>query len=90
MYIYIIWGVEMKRTQIYLDEEIYKYLKEESKKTGKSISELIREKLKKEINQNKENLLKTIRETAGIWSYQTEDVGNYIRNMRKGKRVDRF
>ncbi len=80
----------MKRTQIYLDEELYKYLKEESKKTGKSISELIREKLKKEINQNKENLLKTIRETAGIWSYQTEDVENYIRNMRKGKRVDSF
>ena len=80
----------MKRTQIYLDEEIYKYLKEESKKTGKSISELIREKLKKEINQNKEKLLKTLRETAGIWSYQTEDVESYIRNMRKGKRVDSF
>ncbi len=80
----------MKRTQIYLDEEIYKYLKEESKKTGKSISELIREKLKKEINQNKENLLKTIKEVAGIWSYKNEDVDNYIRNMRKGKRIDSF
>ncbi len=78
----------MKRTQIYLDEEIYQYLKEESKKTGKSISELIREKLKKEINQNKENLLKAIKEVAGIWSYQTEDVKDYIKSMRKGKRLD--
>ncbi len=80
----------MKRTQIYLDEEIYKYLKEESKKTGKSISELIREKLKKELNQNKENLLKAIKEVAGIWSYQTEDVEEFVRSIRRGKRIDSF
>ena len=80
----------MRRTQIYLDEEIYKYLKEESKKTGKSISELIREKLKKEINQNKENLLKVIKEVAGIWNYQAEDVESFVRDIRKGNRIDNF
>ena len=80
----------MRRTQIYLDEEIYKYLKEESKKTGKSISELIREKLKKEINQNKENLLKVIKEVAGIWNYQAEDVESFVRDIRKGDRIDNF
>ncbi|WP_293448825.1 ribbon-helix-helix protein, CopG family [Persephonella sp.] len=80
----------MRRTQIYLDEEIYKYLKEESKKTGKSISELIREKLKKEINQNKENLLKVIKEVSGIWDYQAEDVEGSVRNIRKGNRIDNF
>ncbi|GAB6072403.1 hypothetical protein JCM14244_07800 [Venenivibrio stagnispumantis] len=77
----------MKRTQIYLDEEIYKYLKEESLKTGKTISELIREKLRKEIDQNKETLLKAIKEVAGIWSYQTDDVENFLRNLRKGERA---
>ena len=80
----------MKRTQIYLDEETYKYLKEESKKTGKSISELIREKLKKEMNQNKENLLKAIKEVAGIWNYQTENVEDFVRSIRRGKRIDSF
>ena len=80
----------MKRTQIYLDEEIYQYLKEESKKTGKSISELIREELKKEMNQNKENLLKAIKEVAGIWNYQTENVEDFIRSIRRGKRIDSF
>ncbi len=77
----------MRKTQIYLDEEIYKYLKEESLKTGKTISELIREKLRKEINQNKESLLKAIKEVAGIWSYQNEDVESFVRDIRRGERV---
>ena len=80
----------MKRTQIYLDEEIYNFLKEESKKTGKSISELIRDKLKKEINQSKEKLINNIKETAGIWSYKTENVENFVREIRRGKRIDSF
>ena len=35
----------MKKIQIYLDDEIYKYLKEESLRTGKTISEIINKKL---------------------------------------------
>ncbi len=35
----------MKKIQIHLDDEIYEYLKEESLKTGKTISELVNEKL---------------------------------------------
>ena len=80
----------MKRTQIFLDDDIYKFLKEESKKTGKTISKLIREKLRKEIKQNSENLLKNMQHIAGIWSYQMEDVDNFIRNLRKGERSDSF
>ncbi|RUM56893.1 MAG: CopG family transcriptional regulator [Persephonella sp.] len=78
----------MKRTQIYLDEDIYNYLKEESLKTGKTISELIREKIRKEIEQNKNNLLQAIREVAGLWSDRTEDVDNFVRELRKGSRID--
>jgi len=78
----------MKRTQIYLDEEIYNCLKEESKKTGKTISELIREKLKKEIHHNTDKLLKAIDEVAGIWSYQKDDVNEFIRELRRSKRID--
>ncbi|WP_297454341.1 ribbon-helix-helix protein, CopG family [Persephonella sp.] len=78
----------MKRTQIYLDEEIYKYLKAESKRTGKSLSEIIREKLRTDLKKSKENLLKAIEETAGIWQYKTDNVEEALRNLRKGKRID--
>ena len=78
----------MKRTQIYLDEEVYKYLKAESKRTGKSVSEIIREKWRTEINQSKENLIKAIDETAGIWQYKTEDVEETIRNIKNRSRFD--
>lgn len=78
----------MKRTQIYLDEEVYKYLKAESKRTGKSVSEIIGEKLRTEINQFKENLIKAIDETAGIWQYKAENVEETTRNIRKGNWFD--
>ena len=80
----------MKMTQIYLEEKFYSYLKEKSLKTGKTISELIKEKFKKDINQNKDNLIKNIEEVAGIWSYQDEDVEKTIRELRRGERVDSF
>ncbi len=35
----------MKKVQIYLDDETYKYLKEESLRTGKTIPEIINKKL---------------------------------------------
>jgi len=76
----------MKRTQIYLDEEIYKYLKAESNRTGKTISEIIREKIRAEINQSKENLIKAIDEVAGIWKDKAEDIEETVRNLRNGSR----
>ncbi|WP_457622964.1 ribbon-helix-helix domain-containing protein [Persephonella sp.] len=78
----------MKRIQIYLDEEVYKHLKAKSKRTGKSVSEIIREKLRTEINQSKENLVKAIDETTGIWQYKSESVEETIRDIRKGNRFD--
>ena len=80
----------MRRTQIYLDEEIYNYLKSESQRTGKTISELIREKIRKEINQNKDNLLKAIHSVSGIWKEKSENPESFIRNLRKGNRIDNF
>ena len=40
-------GALMRRTQIYLDDEIYEILKKESLILGKSTSQIIRENLKK-------------------------------------------
>ncbi len=50
----------MRRTQIYLDEEIYAYLKRESKLRKKTISELIREAIKEKIQNSKDKMLSTL------------------------------
>lgn len=46
----------MKRTQIYLKEEQYDYLAAESKNRGKSIAEIIRELVDKNISSKGKNL----------------------------------
>ena len=72
------------KVSIELDNELFEYLKKESLKTGKSISELIVEKLKKSIESEKE-LIKTIDNVSGIWSNKNDDVDSYIRDLREGK-----
>ncbi|NPA13439.1 MAG: hypothetical protein GXO45_05590 [Aquificae bacterium] len=77
----------MRRMHTYLEEETYKYLKAESRRTGKSMSRIVRERLKTEVNQSKENLINAINEVAGLWQYKTESVEETIRNIRKGNRI---
>jgi hypothetical protein len=72
----------MKRTQIYLDEEIYSFLRKESSITGKSISEIIRDTLKEKLNKDISKLIKSAEEVFGIWSDKEFDTNEYIRSLR--------
>ncbi|MBE2279341.1 MAG: hypothetical protein IAE91_03030 [Ignavibacteriaceae bacterium] len=60
----------MKRTQIYLDDDIYEMLKIESKKKKKRISFLIREALReKYVKSDSSDML--ISEITGLWKNRT-------------------
>jgi len=82
----------MKRTQIYLDETLFYLLKEESKKQGKSISEIIRQKLWTSFRSEdkKKVLLESTKKVFGLWKDREVDPEIYIRKMRKGDRLDSF
>ena len=75
----------MKRTQIYIDEEILDYLKMESKIKGVTISEIIRESIKDRKTQNTEKLLNALDAVAGIWKRRRFDTEKYIRRLRKDR-----
>jgi negative regulator of replication initiation len=75
----------MRRTQIYLDEETYHYLKKESQFSGKTISDIIRSRVKDRIKTNKETILRNIEEVFGIWKDRKMVVDAYIRDMRKDR-----
>lgn len=75
----------MKRTQIYLDEEIYSYLKRESRIRKKTISELIREALKEKMARRKVKLLKALEEVKGIWSDRDIDPTSFVENLREDR-----
>ena len=71
----------MRRTQIYLDDEIYEILKKESLILGKSASQI-----------NKSNKISdAIDDSKGTWKDKPDFKINYfIRKLRKGNRIDNF
>ena len=76
----------MKRTQIYLDEDLYQALKVKSQQTGKTLSELIRETLRHNFNQKQTLFTKALENVVGMWADQNIDVNTYIRQMRKDRK----
>jgi len=75
----------MKRIQIYLEEDIFQVLKKESTIRKKNISSIIRDTLcEKVLNKKNSNAAS---ETAGIWKDRNFDTEEYVRNLRKGKRL---
>ena len=75
----------MKRTQIYLDPEIFEVLKVESKLKRTRISSLIREALREKYSvQGKKAMV--IDQVAGIWKDRIFDVESYVRKKRNNKR----
>ncbi len=83
----------MIRTQLYLDEDLYKVLKDVAARRRKTISELVREALKKVYGTNDvARRLAAINGAFGIWKGR-EDLGateDYVRSLRKETRRKRW
>jgi len=79
----------MKRTQIYLDEELKNALKIQSNITKKKASQIIREILRDKLLTNESDFY-SLNEIAGIWSDRDFNVNEYIREKRKGHRLNRL
>ena len=77
----------MRRTQIYIEEKFYRLLKKESKTTGKTMSELIRESIKNRINRRVEEILRRTEAVYGIWKDRKFDVEEYIRELRRARNL---
>ncbi len=74
----------MKRTQIYLDDDIYEILKIDSKLRKKRISSLIRDALnEKYIGRNEKNDI--IGNLCGIWKEKEGDPEYLTDKMRRNK-----
>lgn len=76
----------MKRTQIYIDEDLMQILKIQSKLKSKTVSEIIRDTLKEKFLKKRQRK-QFFSNAAGLWKNQKFDVDDYLRNIRKGKRL---
>lgn len=89
--LYII--IAMKRTQLYLDEEMARTLAALSRQKGVTVSELVRESVEEKY-MSREDIDKVdlARQLSGIWRNRKDlkEIHQFIRRLRKGARLKRL
>jgi hypothetical protein len=82
----------MKRTQLYLHEDIWKALHVQSQQQGTSISELVRQAVRDKYGSSPARRRQAMQAFVGIWKDRKNlpDSTAYVRQLRKGKRLRRI
>ena len=78
----------MKRTQLYLDEDIWKLLHIHARQRRTSISELVRQAVRDRYGSSTANRSDAMQALVGIRRDRNDlpDTEEYVRRLRKGKR----
>ena len=83
----------MKRTQLYLDEEMSRLLAAESRRRGTTVSALVREAVAATYGPaTGDDRHQMIHRLAGVWG-DREDIGDteeFVRSLRRSTRLDRW
>jgi hypothetical protein len=83
----------VRRTQLYLDDEMARLLTTESRRRGTTMSELVREAVAQQYGrQASDDRSAIIDRLAGIWS-DREDLGgteDMVRRLRRSSRPERW
>jgi hypothetical protein len=82
----------MKRTQLYLQENIWKTLHVRSRQQGTSISELVRQAVGEKYGNSPANRREAMQGLVGLRKHRQDlpDTTTYVRKLRKGKRLRRI
>lgn len=83
----------MKRTQLYLDEEMARTLASLSRQRSKTVSELVRESIRERYMARKEiDKVALARQLSGVWAHRKDfkEIGKTVRRLRRDTRLGRF
>ncbi len=82
----------MKRTQLYLQENIWKTLHVRSRQQGTSISELVRQAVSEKYGNSPARRREAMQALVGLRKHRRDLPGTatYVRKLRKGKRLRRI
>ena len=82
----------MRRTQLYLDDDLSNALHARARASGTSISELVRQALRERYFGKLEERRKAMAAFVGMRKDRAEfgDPEGYVRNLRRGSRLDRL
>ncbi len=75
----------MVHTNIYLDQECHQYLQIQSQQLGKTISELVREMVRTNMNKDTKKILQATDGIYALWKDKQIEVDEYIREIRKDR-----
>ncbi len=82
----------MRRTQLYLNEDLWKVLHIRSRQQGASISELVRQAVREKYGSSPARRKEAMQALVGMWKDREDlrDSTAYVRSLRKGKRLQRI
>ena len=82
----------MRRTQLYLDDELWGTLRIRSQQVGTSVSDLVRQAVREKYSTGLAGRQQAMQAFAGIWKGRTDlaDPETYLRALRKGSRAKRL
>ncbi|MBN2552326.1 MAG: ribbon-helix-helix protein, CopG family [Spirochaetales bacterium] len=77
----------MRRTQIYLDENMFELLRRQSKAEKKTISEIIRRTMEAHLQNNVGRIRSQVDRVTGIRRDREGDVDQYVRSLRQDRQT---
>jgi predicted DNA-binding ribbon-helix-helix protein len=82
----------MRRTQLYLDDQLWKTLHERAKSTGTTISELVRTAARERYVGNLQERRSAMQALVGLRKdrYNFKNSEEYVRRLRRGIRLERI
>jgi hypothetical protein len=82
----------VKRTQLYLEDDVWTALHVRSRQSGLSISELVRQAVRGRYMNPGARRREAMRALAGLWNDRPDagDAEAYVRRLRQGRRLERL
>jgi plasmid stability protein len=82
----------MRRTQLYLDDDLWNALHVRARNAGTTISELVREAIRERYLGKLDERKAAMEAAVGLWK-DRQDIGGsaaYVRKLRRGNRLRRI
>ncbi|HZP25244.1 MAG TPA: ribbon-helix-helix domain-containing protein [Terriglobales bacterium] len=82
----------MRRTQLYLEDDLWQALRARARSEGTTISELVRQATRERYLGNLAKRKQAMRAFVGIWKERPEfrNSDAYVRRLRRGTRMQRL
>jgi hypothetical protein len=82
----------MRRTQLYLDDDLWNALHVRAQSQGTTVSDLVRQAARERYLGSLDERRKAMQAVVGLWKDRLDfsDPERYIRRLRRGRRLERL